>query len=105
MNILRGSDLNLVEAQKLEISSKLETFLEERPDATSLKNSKILFFSDDIEVAATYRKSEYNRRPDDDLTFRRLTPQLKSQIREELNQYKKSEMAVHADSVHNTCFH
>jgi hypothetical protein len=105
MNILKGSDVNLAAAQKLEISSKLGTFLDERPNATSLKNAKILFFSDDIQVAATYKKSEYDRKPDDDLTFKRLTPQLKSQIRAELNQYKQSEMSVHADSVHNTCFH
>lgn len=82
----------------MEIASRVEPLLDDCPTSSSLKNSKLLFFSDDIEVAATYKKTEYNRKPDDDLTFKRLTPQLKSQIRDELNQFKKTEMIVHAES-------
>lgn len=109
MHILKGSDINMVESlekeRKYDIENKLTAHLRDRPDPSSLKNSKILFFSDEIEVCSTYKKTEYNRKPDDDLTFKRLTPALKTQIREELNQFKKTEMVVHEDSVQNTCFH
>ena len=97
-----GSDTSLVESlereRKHDIENKLTVHLRDRPDPSSLKNSKILFFSDEIEMCSTYKKTEYNRKPDDDLTFKRLTPSLKTQIREELNQYKKTEMVVHEDS-------
>lgn len=104
MHILKyGSDISIIESQEREkknqIESKLASHLLQRPDVTSLKQSKILFFSDEIEVAATYKKTEYNRRPEEDSTFKRLTPQLKNQIREELNTFKKNEMVVHEDST------
>jgi preprotein translocase subunit SecD len=57
-------------------------------------------------------KTEYNRKPDADATFKNLTQQMKQEIRDELNKYKKSEMDVHAESnimiisgMDNTCFH
>jgi hypothetical protein len=64
-----------------------------------------LIFSETVEVLPTFRKSEYNRRPDASATFKNLTPAMKVEIREELNNYKKSEMDIHEESAQNTCFH
>ncbi|KAI8601084.1 hypothetical protein EDD21DRAFT_375444 [Dissophora ornata] len=62
-------------------------------------------FMDRIEVIPVYRKSEYNRQSDKHATFRILTSDLKTEIRDELNTYKMREMAVHVDSMCNTAFH
>ncbi|KAF9925825.1 hypothetical protein BGZ67_008422 [Mortierella alpina] len=66
---------------------------------------KTLSFMDAIEIIPAHRKSEYNRRSDKNATFRILTPDMKSEIRDELNIYKMREMAVHVDSMGNTAFH
>ncbi|KAF9968445.1 hypothetical protein BGZ70_003841 [Mortierella alpina] len=66
---------------------------------------KTLSFMDEIEIIPAHRKSEYNRRSDKNATFRILTPDMKSEIRDELNIYKMREMAVHVDSMGNTAFH
>ncbi|KAF9430896.1 hypothetical protein BGZ76_000667 [Entomortierella beljakovae] len=66
---------------------------------------KSISFTDTIEVIPVHRKSEYNRRSDRNATFRILTPDLKVHIREELNNYKLREMAVHVRSMSNTAFH
>ncbi|CAO3572279.1 unnamed protein product [Mortierella alpina] len=60
---------------------------------------KSLSFMDAIEIIPAHRKSEYNRRSDKNATFRILTPDMKSEIRDELNTYKMREMAVHVDSM------
>ncbi|KAG0199127.1 hypothetical protein BGX28_007536 [Mortierella sp. GBA30] len=62
-------------------------------------------FLDKIEIIPAHRKSEYNRSSDKHATFRILTPDLKSEIRDELNTYKMREMAVHVESMGNTAFH
>lgn len=80
---------------------------------SSLSSSKKkLMFSDDNLPAgtpkvylATHSKTAYNRKPDANMTLKKLTPQLKMEIREELNAYKRSEMQVHEESVRNTAFH
>lgn len=66
---------------------------------------KSITFKDTVEVIPTYRKSEYNRRSDKNATYKILTPDMKSEIRDELNSYKLKEMAVHAQSMRNTAFH
>ncbi|KAF9905834.1 hypothetical protein EC991_001239 [Linnemannia zychae] len=66
---------------------------------------KTIAFTDTIEIIPAHRKSEYNRRSDKYATFKNLTPDLKSEIREELNSYKMREMAVHVESMGNTAFH
>ncbi|KAJ3330200.1 hypothetical protein HDU76_006217 [Blyttiomyces sp. JEL0837] len=109
MNIIRGGDIDpkLVEAQerlkRAQLENVLDGKLRNRPDMEDL--SSILHFSETVEVLPTFRKSEYNRKPDGNATFRKLTPQMKMQIREELNTFKKNEMNVHEQSLRNTCFH
>ncbi|KAI1288519.1 hypothetical protein EDD11_010011 [Mortierella claussenii] len=62
-------------------------------------------FLDKIEIIPVHRKADYNRSSDKHATFRVLTPDLKCEIRDELNHYKMREMAVHVDSMGNTAFH
>jgi len=69
------------------------------------QRSRIIGFTDTIEIIPVYRKSEYNRRSDKHATFKNLTPDLKCEIRDELNTYKMREMAVHVESMGNTAFH
>lgn len=63
------------------------------------------FKEEEVEVIHTYSKDAYNRKPDADITFKKLTPKLKMTIREELNNFKKNEMEVHASSEIYTTFH
>ncbi|KAF9111988.1 hypothetical protein BGX27_004169 [Mortierella sp. AM989] len=62
-------------------------------------------FKDRIEIIPAHRKADYNRQSDMNVTFRLLTPDMRSDIRDELNTYKMREMAVHIDSMNNTAFH
>jgi hypothetical protein len=94
------------------LEDALENKIRDRPSPEVLVEAKILFFAETVEVLPTFMKTEYNRKPDAGATFKNLTPQMKVEIREELNSYKKTEMAVHGDSiillilgVENTCFH
>ncbi|KAF9976106.1 hypothetical protein BGZ73_009143 [Actinomortierella ambigua] len=62
-------------------------------------------FLSTVEIIPAHRKSEYNRRSDKNATFKILTPDMKGEIRDELNAYKMREMAVHVESMGNTAFH
>lgn len=97
-----GLDASLVAAQQRLKRSQLEDMLsqrlEQRPNVEELQEARILVFSETVEVLPTFRKSEYNRKPDNNVTFKKLTPQLKVAIREELNTFKKHEMPVHEES-------
>ncbi|KAI9221970.1 hypothetical protein BC828DRAFT_414424 [Blastocladiella britannica] len=113
-NILKESDVSgrvdaslAVAADQLkraQLADQLESQLVARPNPDELP-SRVLKFVESVEVLPTFRKTEYNRRPDSNSTFRKLTPKLKMEIREELNTFKKTEMPVHSDSASNTAFH
>lgn len=130
MNIIKGGDIDpsIAATQQMlrraQLENHLENKLRERPDIEDV--SKIINFSEVVEVLPTFRKSEYNRKPDNNATFKKLTPQMKVMIREELNSFKKNEMPVHEQSKYqqrvseetfshlpvplllgtkNTCFH
>ncbi|OAJ36892.1 hypothetical protein BDEG_21002 [Batrachochytrium dendrobatidis JEL423] len=112
LNILKVGyvvDPSLITAQeklkRAQLENVLESRLRERPNIEELQEAKIILFSETVEVLPTFRKSEYNRKPDAGATFKNLTPQMKVQIREELNTFKKTEMPVHEESLKNTCFH
>ncbi|KAF9389333.1 hypothetical protein CPB97_011552 [Podila verticillata] len=68
-------------------------------------NRRCINFLDTIEIIPAHRKSDYNRRSDKNATFKILTADMKTEIREELNSYKMREMAVHIESMSNTAFH
>ncbi|OAQ25316.1 hypothetical protein K457DRAFT_53769, partial [Linnemannia elongata AG-77] len=61
-------------------------------------------FLETVEIIPVHRKSDYNRQSDKHATFKILTPDMKSEIRDELNTYKMREMAVHVESMANTAF-
>lgn len=98
-----GASANIISAQESLKRSILEDTLESkiavRPTAEELEEKKILLFAETVEVLPTFRKSEYNRKPDATATFKNLTQQMKVEIREELNTYKKEEMPIHPESI------
>jgi len=113
MNIVKPNEFNIAPSlaaaqQELihnQLKNQLENKLKFRPDVTELESKRILVWQEHVEVYPTFKKNEYNRKPDEDATFRKLTPQMKVAIREELNTYKRTEMEVHESSQGNTCFH
>lgn len=71
----------------------------------SSSTKSLSFNMEKVEIVPVHPKQVYNRKPDNDVTFKKLTPKLKAEIREELNTYKRNEMSVHASSEINTVFH
>jgi hypothetical protein len=85
------------------LENSLESKIKSRPNADQVKS--VLNFNEVVEVLPTFRANDYNRKTDDSFTFKRLTPKLKQEIRDELNQFKREEMDIHGESAHNTAFH
>jgi len=108
-NILRGEkqDPSLHAAteklKRAQLENVLESKIKARPNPEQIKS--VLNFNEVVEVLPTFRATDYNRKTDDSFTFKRLTPKLKQEIREELNQFKREEMEIHGESAHNTAFH
>jgi phosphatase and actin regulator 4 len=90
--------------QRARLTDTLNSQIAARPSPDEIP-PKILKFGETVEVLPTFRKTEYNRKPDSDATFRKLTPRMKMEIREELNNFKRNEMSVHETSASNTAFH
>jgi hypothetical protein len=97
-----GASAAIISRQESLKRSQLEDMLASkivnRPTVNELEEKKILLFAETVEVLPTFRKSEYNRKPDATATFKNLTQQMKVDIREELNTFKKEEMDIHPDS-------
>ncbi|XP_053563021.1 phosphatase and actin regulator 4 isoform X2 [Bombina bombina] len=87
-------------AEKREIKRRLTRKLSQRPTVAELLERKILRFNEYVEVTDAH---DYDRRADKPWT--KLTPADKAAIRKELNEFKSSEMQVHAESKHYTRFH
>ncbi|KAJ1563454.1 hypothetical protein HK096_000892, partial [Nowakowskiella sp. JEL0078] len=81
--------------KRAQLENSLDIKLRDRPSDSDPLVKKALNFNETVEILPTFRKTEYNRKPDGNSTFRKLTPQMKVQIREELNSFKKHEMTVH----------
>ncbi|KNE63545.1 hypothetical protein AMAG_08656 [Allomyces macrogynus ATCC 38327] len=90
--------------KRAQLSDMLNSQLATRPLPSELP-PRLIKFDETVEVLPTFRKTEYNRKPDANATFRRLTPRMKMEIRDELNDFKKNEMPVHEKSLQNTAFH
>ncbi|KAF9537699.1 hypothetical protein EC957_007802 [Mortierella hygrophila] len=73
--------------------------------AAGAGRKRSIYFLETVEIIPAHRKSDYNRQSDKHATFKILTPDMKSEIRDELNTYKMREMAVHVESMANTAFH
>ncbi|KAL0092338.1 hypothetical protein J3Q64DRAFT_1624377, partial [Phycomyces blakesleeanus] len=57
-----------------------------------------LLFCPTLQLHETFAASEYDRRCDPNATCQRLTPALAMHIKQELNEFKLTEMAVHIES-------
>ncbi|KTG07080.1 hypothetical protein cypCar_00028094 [Cyprinus carpio] len=83
---------------RLERRNRRPWLLNQRPTVDELRERKILIrFSDYVEVA---KAQDYDRRADKPWT--RLSAADKAAIRKELNEFKSTEMEVHASSKHLT---
>ena len=69
------------------------------------KAKKKLNFADQVEVFEGLSNEEYDRIPCKESTIYNITEQLRDEIKEELNNFKRNEMAVHIGSIENTSFH
>ncbi|KAI9311001.1 hypothetical protein BX666DRAFT_2032491 [Dichotomocladium elegans] len=63
-----------------------------------------LYFCPTIQVHETFAAGEYDRRTDSNATCQKMTPVLAMRIKQELNEYKLTEMQVHDDSRKFTQF-
>uniref|UniRef100_A0A8C1XDR7 Phosphatase and actin regulator n=1 Tax=Cyprinus carpio TaxID=7962 RepID=A0A8C1XDR7_CYPCA len=100
-NILKQRNDQTEQEERREIKQRLNRKLNQRPTVDELRDRKILIrFSDYVEVA---KAQDYDRRADKPWT--RLSASDKAAIRKELNEFKSSEMEVHASSKHLTRFH
>lgn len=71
--------------------------------SSSGKKKKIQFYPT-IQVHETFSSSEYDRRCDTEATCQKLTPTLAVKIKQELNEYKLTDMEVHVESRRYTHF-
>ncbi|CAO3626903.1 unnamed protein product [Cunninghamella blakesleeana] len=63
-----------------------------------------LQFCPTVQVHETFAASDYDRRCDNNSTCQKLTPMIAMKIKQELNEYKLTEMEVHVDSRQYTHF-
>lgn len=63
-----------------------------------------LQFCPTIQVHETFAASEYDRRCDSNATCQKMTPMMAMKIKQELNEYKLTDMDVHVDSRQYTHF-
>lgn len=80
-----------------------------RPTTTSSSSSLVaterrVQFTKTIQVHETFALGDYDRRCDNNATCQKLTPMLAMKIKQELNEYKLTEMHVHVDSRQFTQF-
>ncbi|ORZ17122.1 hypothetical protein BCR42DRAFT_374213 [Absidia repens] len=76
------------------------------PLSTSSPSStkRRLQFCPTVQVHETFAASDYDRRCDNNATCQKLTPSLALKIKQEINEYKLTEMNVHLDSRQYTQF-
>ncbi|KAI9311277.1 hypothetical protein BX666DRAFT_1999844 [Dichotomocladium elegans] len=63
-----------------------------------------LQFCPTIQVHETFAASEYDRRCDANATCQKMTPVMAMKIKQELNEYKLTDMEVHVESRQYTHF-
>lgn len=63
-----------------------------------------LQFCPTVQVHETFAAADYDRRCDNNATCQKLTPSLALKIKQEMNEYKLTEMDVHIDSRQYTQF-
>ncbi|CAO3698281.1 hypothetical protein G6F70_007791 [Rhizopus microsporus] len=80
-----------------------------KPTASSSSSSLVctnrrIQFCSTIQVHETFSASDYDRRCDANATCQKLTPVIAMKIKQELNEYKLTEMEVHVESRQYTHF-
>ncbi|KAI7865291.1 hypothetical protein BDF14DRAFT_1744386 [Spinellus fusiger] len=73
-------------------------------EQTQAMSRRRLVFCPTIQCHETFAASDYDRRCDNNATCQRLTPLLAMKIKQELNEYKLTEMEVHVESRQFTHF-
>ncbi|OAD66876.1 hypothetical protein PHYBLDRAFT_104067, partial [Phycomyces blakesleeanus NRRL 1555(-)] len=67
-------------------------------EQTPVVSRRRLVFCPTIQCHETFAASDYDRRCDNNATCQKLTPLLAMRIKQELNEYKLTDMEVHVDS-------
>ncbi|CAO3618644.1 unnamed protein product [Cunninghamella echinulata] len=73
-------------------------------DNQNTNSKRRLQFCPTVQVHETFAASDYDRRCDNNSTCQKLTPMIAMKIKQELNEYKLTEMEVHVDSRQYTHF-
>ncbi|KAI8342594.1 hypothetical protein BC941DRAFT_466261 [Chlamydoabsidia padenii] len=73
-------------------------------DPLPANNKRRLQFCPTVQVHETFAAADYDRRCDTNATCQKLTPALALKIKQEMNEYKLTEMDVHIDSRQYTQF-
>ncbi|ESO06080.1 hypothetical protein HELRODRAFT_65061, partial [Helobdella robusta] len=92
-HILLKQTMDELEREREEKKINLVRKLSSRPTVKELKEKKIIKFCDYVEVTEV---EDYDRRAEKPWT--KLSTRDKAAIRQELNEFKSSEMCVHEDS-------
>jgi hypothetical protein len=67
-------------------------------------NERKIQFCSTIQVHETFSAADYDRRCDTNATCQKLTPMMAMKIKQELNEYKLTDMEVHVESRQYTHF-
>ncbi|KAI7874582.1 hypothetical protein K492DRAFT_240771 [Lichtheimia hyalospora FSU 10163] len=86
------------------ISSNVSTVSSLSSSSSASGKKKKIQFYPTIQVHETFSSSEYDRRCDTEATCQKLTPTLAVKIKQELNEYKLTDMEVHVESRRYTHF-
>lgn len=71
---------------------------------TDISTKRRIQFCGTIQVHETFAANDYDRRCDNNATCQKLTPIMAMKIKQELNEYKLTEMEVHIESRQYTHF-
>lgn len=102
---ISAPDLRLLKDESFQSANE---FIPSEPSLSPVRSqsSRSLSFKlDEVLVIPVHSKMLYNRKPDSNITVKKLTSKLRMEIREELNVFKSQEMAVHESSVQHTLYH
>ena len=89
-------DAKVIEIESLSLLKKTDSHT---------NTAKRVTFDDKIIKLETWSNEEYDRFPDRETTLNNITELTRTEIKIELNYFKRTEMAVHEESRNNTSFH
>lgn len=95
----RKSDLSLSSS-----AASSTTSLTEEPNVVIVKAPRNLRFNGNVLVGETFHAEDYDRTPGE-MIAKKLTAQVATMIKKELNDFKSRDMIVHDESRHNTVYY